>query len=219
MIIPHDLDFDGKVLKVVIEDIDTVEYETLKFNNSWFLHTPRCVMGDLSKSNYSLKLSESLRPFWEPVASLMLNGYVEKMMYSENEDEEDEAERIDEDSAGILNQKEKNILLKPSMVKALEIALRALDVISKERMASSGGKGLGIDMATPVESPRGPTKLRDDSTLPDYDMRPRPAEDPEKPMRGGKKGKEPLSHAKLTTNEGESVDFDIENDQPTVRFS
>ena len=219
MIIPHDLDFDGKILKVVIEDIDTVEYETLKFNNSWFLHTPKCVMGDLSKSNYSLKLSESLRPFWEPVASLMLNGYVEKMMYSENEDEEDEEERIEEDSAGILNQKEKNILLKPSMVKALEVALRALDVISKEKMTTSGTKGLGIDMATPVESPRGATSLRDESTLPDWDMRPRPGEEPEKPMSVDKKGKERLTHAKLTTNEGESVDFDVENDQPTVRFS
>lgn len=105
------------------------------------------------------------------------------------------------------------------MVKALEVALRALDVIAKERMASSGGKGLGIDMATPVESPSGPTQLRDQSTLPDYDMRPRPAEDPEKPMPRKEKGKEKISHAKLSTNEGESVDFDIEDDQPTVRFS
>ena len=105
------------------------------------------------------------------------------------------------------------------MVKALEIALRALDVIAKEKMTWTGARGLGIDMATPVESPRGPTKLRDESTLPDYDMRPRPGEDPEKPMPGGKKGKERVTHAKMTTNEGESVDFDIENDQPTVRFS
>ena len=105
------------------------------------------------------------------------------------------------------------------MVKALEIALRALDVISKERMTWTGPKGLGIDMATPVESPRGPTNLRDESTLPDYDMRPRPGEDPEKTMSPAEKGKKRISHAKLSTNEGESVDFDIDDDQPTVRFS
>ena len=105
------------------------------------------------------------------------------------------------------------------MVKALEVALRALDVISKEKMTSSGTKGLGIDMATPVESPSGPTKLRDESTLPDYDMRPRPGEEPEKPMSLDKKGKHRLTHAKLESDEGESIDFDIENDQPTIRFS
>lgn len=219
MIIPHDIDFDGKVIKIMLKDIDIVEYEVKKWNDNWYLQNPNCVMGDLMKSNYSYNLSESLRPFWEPVVSLMLDGYVEKMMYSENEDDEEDAERIEEESAGVLNQKEKNILLKPSMVKALEVALRALDVISKEKMTSSGTKGLGIDMATPVESPSGPTKLRDESTLPDYDMRPRPGEEPEKPMSLDKKGKHRLTHAKLESDEGESIDFDIENDQPTIRFS
>tara|TARA_R100001510_G_C7535914_1_gene125415 strand:- start:254 stop:670 length:417 start_codon:yes stop_codon:yes gene_type:complete len=127
--------------------------------------------------------------------------------------------RIKRESAGVLDQKESNILLKPSMVKALEIALRALDVIAKEKMTWTGPKGLGIDMATPVESPRGPTNLRDESTLPDYDMRPRPGEDPEKTMPPAEKEKKRISHAKLSTNEGESVDFDIDDDQPTVRFS
>ena len=105
------------------------------------------------------------------------------------------------------------------MVKALEVALRALDVISKERSTWTGPKGLGIDMATPVESPRGPTNLRDPATLPDYDAAPRPGEDPEKPHLVDKKRKDRLTHAKLESNEGESIDFDIDNDQPTVRFS
>ena len=37
-----------------------------------------------------------------------------------------------------------------------------------------------IDYATPIESPTGPTSLRDDSTMPDFDNRHRPGEDPEK---------------------------------------
>ena len=222
VLIPHSIDYDGNVIKILLNDVDVVEYQVNKFNDTWYLNEPVCVMGDLKKSNYSFQLSESLRPFWSPIASLMLNGYVEKM------DKDDEVnvvpkkidpKRIERESAGILDQKERNILLKPRMVKALEIALRALDVIAKEKMSWSGPKGLGIDMATPVESPSGPTKLRDDSTLPDYDMRPRPGEDPEKPTSVGKKGKHRLTHAKLESDEGESVDFDIEDDQPTVRLS
>jgi hypothetical protein len=222
VLIPHDIDFDGKVLKIMLEDIDTVEYSVNDFNGAWYLNEPVCVMGDLKKSNYSFQLSESLRPFWGPVATLMLKGYVEKL------DEEDEInvvpkkvdpKRIKRESAGVLDQKESNILLKPSMVKALEIALRALDVISKEKMSWSGPKGLGIDMATPVESPRGPTNLRDESTLPDYDMRPRPGEDPEKATPVDKKGKHRLTHANLESDEGQSIVFDIEDDQPTVKFS
>ena len=222
VLIPHDIDFDGNIIKILLNDIDIVEYTANEFNGAWYLNEPVCVMGDLKKSNYSLQLSESLRPFWSPVATLMLKGYVEKL------DEEDEInvvpkkvdpKRIKRESAGVLDQKESNILLKPSMVKALEIALRALDVISKERMTWTGPKGLGIDMATPVESPRGPTNLRDESTLPDYDMRPRPGEDAEKPLPNKEKRKERLKHAKLQTDEGESIDFDVDDDQPTVRFS
>ena len=37
--------------------------------------------------------------------------------------------------------------------------------------ASSGAKGLGIDFATPIESPSGPTSLVGSKTLPDYDVR------------------------------------------------
>ena len=36
-------------------------------------------------------------------------------------------------------------------------------------MTWTGPKGLGIDVGTPQESPRGPTQLRDESTLPDFD--------------------------------------------------
>ena len=61
--------------------------------------------------------------------------------------------------------------------------------------------------------------MRDESTLPDYDMRPRPGEDLEKPLPNKEKRKERLKHAKLQTDEGESIDFDVDDDQPTVRFS
>ena len=46
-------------------------------------------------------------------------------------------------------------------------------------MTWTGPKGLGIDMATPDESPRGPTKLRDEATLPDFDGEKKDSEEEE----------------------------------------
>ena len=37
--------------------------------------------------------------------------------------------------------------------------------------SSTGTMGLGIDYATPIESPMGPTNLHDKKTMPDYDVR------------------------------------------------
>jgi len=37
--------------------------------------------------------------------------------------------------------------------------------------SNSGTKGLGIDYATPIESPSGPTNITDNKTMPDYDVR------------------------------------------------
>ena len=55
-------------------------------------------------------------------------------------------------------------------------------------------------MATPVESPTGPTKTRDQSTLPDYDGRPRPEEDPEKPRP-------------KTADKPESIDLNVDTEE------
>jgi hypothetical protein len=45
----------------------------------------------------------------------------------------------------------------------------------------SGGRGLGIDVGDGTESPRGPTTLISEQSLPDWDMKRRPGTDPEKP--------------------------------------
>jgi len=62
-------------------------------------------------------------------------------------------------------------------------------MIEKTATSWSGPKGLGFDYGTPIESPHGPTALRDGSTMPDYDNRKRPGEDLEKPY--DKKGEKP----------------------------
>ena len=80
-------------------------------------------------------------------------------------------------------------------------------------MTWTGPKGLGIDMATPVESPQGPTKLTEDSNLPDYDGKKRfdeeDAEDEDEE-------KESAKHIDLRTNAGESIAFDKNKDEVTI---
>lgn len=53
----------------------------------------------------------------------------------------------------------------------MEVIVRTLDKLAKERMTWTGPKGLGIDLGTPVESPAGPTQLTDEQNLPDYHQR------------------------------------------------
>ncbi len=42
-----------------------------------------------------------------------------------------------------------------------------------------GAQGFGIDVGDGTESPRGPTSLTSEESLPDWDMLERPTEDPE----------------------------------------
>jgi hypothetical protein len=106
-------------------------------------------------------------------------------------------------------------LLKPSTKKALEVISRALDQLAKEKLTWTGPRGLGIDMATPIESPSGPTKLTEESNLPDYDGKKRPDEEEIKPDSAEKK-KKPIKHIEMKTDEDESIVYDDENDTPTL---
>ena len=69
---------------------------------------------------------------------------------------------------------------------------RALERLEKGH-SNMAGRGLGIDVGGGVESPRGPTKLVAEQSLPDWDMKDRPTEDSEKaedyPGRDKKKRK------------------------------
>ena len=120
-------------------------------------------------------------------------------------------EKVEEQSVGIIEADDEDMIIKPEdKKKALEIIVRALDAIAKEKMTWTGPKGLGIDVGTPQESPRGPTQLRNESTLPDFDG--------EKKNNGEKKvpEKERLNHIQVSTDEGENLSIDYDNDQPIV---
>ncbi len=184
--LPHGIDIKDDTLLVTLPNESIVTYTLEKSSLGHWVHSPTTPLSDMGMDTYSIELSESLKPFWGEVASMMLKGKIERQKDAESEvaptEEQQEHRRkvIEEESAGILKPEDKNILLKPKMKKALEVLERALDVLEKEQMFNTtGGKGLGIDMGSGIQSPRGPTSLTSEMSLPDWDMKERPEEDPE----------------------------------------
>tara|TARA_R110000803_G_scaffold116030_1_gene184642 strand:- start:511 stop:1182 length:672 start_codon:yes stop_codon:yes gene_type:complete len=214
ILIPHDLEYNDGVLQVILKDVDTVSYQVSRIEDHWYLHNPSAALGDLTKSNYSLTLAESLHPYWHPLAPLMLEGHLVKSNVMD-EEEIPTREQQEDESAGILEEKDDNRLLKPSTKKALEVISRALDLLAKEKLTWTGPRGLGIDMATPVESPSGPTKLTEESNLPDYDGKKRP-EEQERDVDSGDDKKKPITHIEMKTDADESIVLDDEDGTPTL---
>jgi len=210
VLLPHDIEVNDSHIQIIMKDLDVVSYEYEKFNDCWMIHSPTSAIGSLKKADYPVILAESLQPYWSPLAPLMIEGYLQKAEM--DMPKKPTEEQMEEGSAGIIEEDDENRLLKPNMKKkALELMIRTLDTISKERMTWTGPKGLGIDMVTPDESPRGPTKLRDDATLPDFDGERKESDDEEKINR-----KERLNHLKISDREGGEVSLDYENDQPIL---
>ena len=209
IIIPHDIEYNDGVFSVILKDIATVNYNVENIYGSvYYLHNPDTELIDMYKSNYPITLAESLRPYWGPLSPLLIEGHL--MKFEDVEDAEPiSRKRQEKQSAKILEADDENRLLKPNTKKGLELIERALDILAKERMSWTGAKGLGIDMATPDMSPRGPTSLRDESTLPDWDGRPRPGEELEKPYIREKKAR------KSRSNDEESSDLPEEKEEPT----
>jgi len=166
-----------------------------------------------------IHISESLRPFWEPVAGITLKSHNNK---SDIVDGEVEESGMHEE--GFKVKKPKKIddeqILKPNIAKTILAALNMIDDgFVKERITWSGAKGLGIGLGTPDSAPRGPTELTADQNTLDYDMRPRPDEEIEKP----KNGKKPQGFAQnmtipLTTEEDELGQLQVSEDEAILEI-
>ena len=201
---------------------DDVIYKVHEWPDGWQVHSPETVMGDLGKGDYPVRLAESLRPFWSPVVAAMLKG----MCLDPEEKKEAVVEDKGDEGEPLIEPKEvKDTFHKPKkeeLLRGFALALRALDLIAKERVTSTGARGMGLDHGTPVESPRGPTKLVNESALPDWDMRERPEEDPEKPWEqqasppSPKEKKRPKSTDKLKDEEGEDGEFVTDDEGSTL---
>jgi hypothetical protein len=171
--VPFSMELDNNVFIINYEH-DIVKFDIVDEEPV----NPRAIMGELSQSNYTLNLTKSLEKYWRPAFYDMLK---------EDEDilPEDREEEVEENSGGLLKPKKNStLILKPNVLKnILEVLERSMDALEKGHTPMSGGKGLGIDVGSDIESPRGPTKLTNEATLPDWDMKERPHQDPEKPEK------------------------------------
>ena len=136
-------------------------------------------MGDLSHSDYTLQLAESVRPLWTQAVSLMIKGVEVDHTMNKPKDRK----RSEKESAGIIEAESEDNILKPKMVKMLaRIAdlTERMDELQKEKMTGGpGARGMGINVGSAIESPRGPTSLMTEQSVPDWDMIERPTEDSE----------------------------------------
>tara|TARA_R100000781_G_scaffold32229_1_gene23525 strand:+ start:6230 stop:11680 length:5451 start_codon:yes stop_codon:yes gene_type:complete len=149
-----------------------VIYKTTQTGSIWTVHSP------LAPNHYLIRLSESQRQYWSPVAGAMLKANLEIA-------EKEEVHETEGDSKPLIppkkvegtdfwnKQKKQKILVKGAML--LERMMKSGAGLVGQ--SSTGTMGLGIDYATPIESPTGPTNLNDSKTMPDYDNKKRPGED------------------------------------------
>jgi hypothetical protein len=160
----------GGGVRIVMPQGDVV-YKCTQIGNSWSAHSP------LASNSYLIRLAESQRAYWSPVAGALLKANVD----IREPEQEDKAEVHESKGDGEplippkkirdsewWRQKEKEKVL----VKGLQLVEKLLKSgVGAVGQSSTGTMGLGIDYATPIESPMGPTNLHDKKTMPDYDVR------------------------------------------------
>ena len=229
LIFPHDIVVNSNNVEVHLHNLeDTVIYKMEQWNDSWMLHAPYSLMNDLSNSDYAVEMSESLRPFWEPVVGMTVNGLV-KLDYDPRETE-DKGRNEDEDGEGKTHEvsfkikKPKKMdddqILKPNVAKMVIQALTLIEEsITKERSTWTGARGLGIGLGTPDSAPRGPTELTSDSNTLDYDMRERDEDKEERPTKNSKVTGEPRPLVEeLETEEGETGEIRVTPQEAVVEM-
>ena len=147
---------------------------------------PFSAMGSLSGSDYSIKLAKSLESYWQPAFDEMLK---EKKMEEPSKIKRRSPKEIEDQSAGVIEAKDEEKIMKPTLVKGLLLIEAILDRLEKGH-SNMHGRGFGFDFgADGSETPTGPTSLNSEQSLPDYDMKKRPTEDPESPEDYPKRGK------------------------------
>lgn len=177
MMWPHDIDRDGDriVIKMAAGD---VSYRASEIDGEWYMFNPKADNGWL------IRLSESQRPFWSSVVGVMLKAdlslYDDESKAEVHESKNDAKPLIppkkvkntnfweSEVDEAIEHKKKVKRLLAKSLALASNMLKSSVGAVGD---ASSGAKGLGIDFATPIESPSGPTSLVGSKTLPDHDAR------------------------------------------------
>lgn len=164
-------------------ELDDVIYKMEQHRAGRWVHSPVSSLGELMKSEYPTLLAESVRPLWSEAVALMVKGVKARSMTDPKH-----RERSEKESAGVIDADDDANILKPQKAEAMaKTLLRIADLvdrIEKEKMSGrTSAQGLGI-FGDGVESPRGPTRLTSEQSMPDWDMLERPTEDPEEEYPG-----------------------------------
>jgi len=119
-------------------------------------------------SPYMATLAESQREYWEPLAAVFLRAEVEAKKAKKANVVPEPPANHDKKPKKVLKPSER-LLKDPKLLKQVMTVLETAENLLKEKVTFTGPKGLGIDFATPVESPSGPTDNTEPYNLPDHD--------------------------------------------------
>ena len=210
--VPHTVKIEKSRLLVSFPALgEDVIYKINQWLDAWATTMPYTT--DFSEGEYYVRLAESQRPFWSPLAALMLKGYIAC-------DDDDEPTHVEEEPVANHKKKPKKVdedqfFKDPEVTKSVSVALHLIERVMKEKMTWTGPKGFGLDYATgDVESPRGPTELTRPSTLPDFAPADRDGEEPEEDILDEDSRKR--KKEKITTDEGEQGVLDVDEDNATL---
>ena len=211
--VPFDLTLGEEHLTVSLHKVDDVVFKMETGRYGTWVHSPKTALGEITKSDYALLLAESVRPLWSEAASLMMKGVEKKADIEESArsmSKPKHRKHSEKESAGIIDADDEMNVLKPdeieAMTKTLSRIVDLVDRVEKEKMSGrTSAQGYGIDMASGVESPRGPTSLMSEQSLPDWDMKERPEEDPEPEYPAAR------SKRKRIENEEQSTGYQAES--------
>ncbi len=170
---------------------DEVICKTRKEDGLWHVEPQSSVWGN----EYLVRLARDQEAYWVAKAAWLLK---------EEDVEEPEYDEVEPEPPAGHSKKRKHVLEEEEEVikRGLDLIERGLEHLAKEKITSTGVQGLGMDYATPDESPRGPTQNIRDNTMPDFDPQAR-ADDELKPATA-KKTK------RLRSNRGETARLEDE---------
>jgi len=177
-----------------------VLYKCTQTGSMWTVHSP------LASNSYLIRLSESQRQYWSPVAGALLKADLD-IREEESENGGFAADSVEPGKPLVKPKKIKDTdwwdeeQKRKVLVKGLVLVEKLLKSgVGAVGQSSTGAMGLGIGYATPIESPTGPTNLHDSKTMPDFDTRKRPGEDYS--IEPGTKDEEPAKHMTIPLEEG-----------------
>ena len=231
---PHDVVVKSKTVEIHLQGLeDTVIYKIDKWDSNWVAHEPYSTLNDLSNSDYAVQISESQRPFWEPIVGLTLKGLIKvdfnprdsKIKERDDIRDDKEEEEVGSHETNFNLKRPKKIsedqILKPDLTKMIVRALTVIDdIISKETATWTGARGMGIALGTPDSAPRGPTEITQDVNTMDYDMRQRDEDEDDKPQKKKIKpdGEPHDLEELLETEEGETGEIRVTADEAVLEI-